>query len=229
MAFIKSVSAAYKALEKELRVSRPALYGKLNGMELGLSQALVRYSASHLKSLICELKANQTKLLPGYEVKIADGNHLGGTEYRLKVLRNNLAKALPGKSIAVLDPQLMLVTDIFLNQDGHAQERTMLPKILETVQAQQVLIADRNFCTRQFLFGIVRQNGDFVIRQHKSLPIKEISSWKKTGESTTGEVFEQQVQITDSNGLILQLRRIVIQLHQPTRHGDKEVALHGDA
>ncbi|MEL7010939.1 MAG: IS4/IS5 family transposase, partial [Cyanobacteria bacterium J06588_4] len=69
-----SVSAAYKALEKDLGVSRPALYGKLNGMELGISQALVRYSASNLESLICELKVNQTKLLAGYEIKIADGN-----------------------------------------------------------------------------------------------------------------------------------------------------------
>ncbi|MGD1921214.1 MAG: IS4/IS5 family transposase, partial [Pleurocapsa sp.] len=76
----------------------------------------------------------------GYEIKIADGNHLSGTEHRLKVLRNNLAKALPGKSIAVLYPQKMLVTDIFLNQDNHAQERTMLPSVLETIQAGQVWI-----------------------------------------------------------------------------------------
>ena len=220
-----SVSAAYKALEKDLGVSRPALYGKLNGIELGISQALVRYSASNLKSLICELKANQTKLLPGYEVKIVDGNHLGGTEHRLKVLRNNLAKALPGKSIAVLDPQLMLVTDIFLHQDGHAQERSMLPELLKTVQARTVWIADRNFCTRQFLFGIVRRSSDFIIRQHKSLPVQEISKLKKVGKTKTGEVFEQQVQITDSDNQTLQLRRVVIMLHQPTRHGDKEVAI----
>ncbi len=220
-----SVSAAYKALEKDLGVSRPALYGKLNGMELGISQALVRYSASNLKSVIAELGVNQTQLLSGYEVKIADGNHLSGTEHRLKVLRNNLSKALPGKSIAVLDPQLMLVTDIFLNQDGHAQERTMLPSILETIQAQQVWIADRNFCTRQFLSGIAQKGSYFIIRQHKSLPVEEISPLEKIGASETGEVFEQQIQITDPDGSSLQLRRIVIQLHQPTRHGDQEVAI----
>ena len=55
-----SVGAGYKALEKDLGVSRPGLYGKLNGMELGISQALVRYSASNLKSVIAELKVNQT-------------------------------------------------------------------------------------------------------------------------------------------------------------------------
>ena len=220
-----SVSAAYKALERDLGVSRPALYGKLNGMELGISQALVRYSSSNLESLIDEFKVNQTQLLAGYEIKIADGNHLGGTEHRLKVLRNNLAKALPGKSIAVLDPQKMLVTDIFLNQDGHAQERTMLPELIETVHAQQVWIADRNFCTRKFLFGIVRRGSDFVVRQHKSLPVQEISDLQKMGKTKTGEVFEQQIQIIDADGSSLQLRRIVIQLHQSTRHGDKEVAL----
>ena len=238
-----SVSAAYKALEKDLGVSRPALYGKLNGMELGISQALVRYSASNLESLIDEFKVNQTELLAGYEIKIADGNHLGGTEHRLKVLRNNLSKALPGKSIAVLDPQKMLVTDIFLHQDGHAQERTMLPELIETVQAQQVWIADRNFCTRQLLFEVVQRGSDFVIRQHKSLPVEEISALQKMSETPTGQVFEQQVQITDSNGMTLQcgrecvqcraegtvrgvsLARVVIELDQPTRHGDKEVAL----
>ena len=152
-----SVSAAYKALERDLGVTcgsslcRPALYGKLNGMELGISQELVRYSASNLELLIDEFKVNQTQLLAGYEVKIADGNHLSGTEHRLKVLRDNLAKALPGKSIAVLDPQKMLVTDIFHGSDGHAQERTMLPELIKTVQARQVWIADRNFCTRKFL------------------------------------------------------------------------------
>ena len=220
-----SVSAAYKALEKDLGVSRPALYGKLNGMELGISQALVRYSASNLQAVIAELKVNPTQLLAGYEVKIADGNHLSGTEHRLTVLKDNLAKALPGKSIAVLDPQLMLVTDIFLNQDGHAQERTMLPSLLETVKTQQVWIADRNFCTRQFLLGIAQKSSYFIIRQHKSLPFEEISPLEKIGQTETGQVFEQQVQITNSDSLILQLRRIVIQLHQPTRHGDREVAL----
>ena len=86
-----SVSAAYKALEQDLGVSRPALYGKLNGIELDISEALVRYSASNLQSVIAELKVNPTQLLAGYEVKIADGNHLSGTEHRLKVLRDNLA------------------------------------------------------------------------------------------------------------------------------------------
>ena len=220
-----SVSAAYKALEKDVGVSRPALYGKLNGMELGISQALVRYSASNLKAIIAELEVPKAQLLPEYNLRIVDGNHLGGTEHRLKVLRNNLARALPGQSIAVLDPQKMLVTDIFLAEDGHAQERAMLPSILETVAAKQVWIADRNFCTRQFLGGIAQRSSYFIIREHKSLPQQELSALSPIGETQTGQVFEQQVQITDDCGLPLKLRRVVIQLYQPTRQGDQEVVL----
>lgn len=84
-----SVSAADKALEKTMKVSRPALYGKLNGMELGISQALVRYSASNLQPVIAELDVFPAQLLTGYDLRIADGNHLGATEHRLKVLQNN--------------------------------------------------------------------------------------------------------------------------------------------
>ena len=73
--------------------------------------------------------------------------------------------------------------------------------------------------------ALEREGSYFIIRQHKSLPIEEISSLKKMAETKTGEVFEQQVQITDTDGLTLQLRRVVIELHQPTRHGDKEVAI----
>jgi hypothetical protein len=44
------------------------------------------------------------------------------------------------------------------------------------------------------------------------------------GETETGRLFEQKVQV-EEDGVSLNLRRVVIQLHQPTRHGDTEVAL----
>ncbi len=219
-----SVSAAYKALEKTMGVSRPALYGKLNGMELGISQALVRYSVEHLQPVVTELGARSEELLSGYDLRISDGNHLGATEHRLKVLQNNLSRPLPGQSIAVLDPQQMLVVDVFLNEDGHAQERSLLPSVLETVKAKQVWIADRNFCTRQFLSGIAQRQSYFIIREHKSIPYQELSPLNEIGETETGRVFEQEIQINYDDAS-LSLRRVVIQLHQPTRHGDTEVAL----
>ena len=52
-----------------------------------------------------------------------------------------------------------------------------------------------------------RRSSDFVIRQHKSLPLQEISALEKRGKTETGEVFEQQVQITNSDGSTLQCGR----------------------
>lgn len=72
-----SVSAAYKALEKLMGVSRVALYDKLNGLEPGISRALVLYSRQELAPLLKALGGGCAPLLPGYEIRIADGNHLG--------------------------------------------------------------------------------------------------------------------------------------------------------
>ena len=129
-----SVNAAYKALEKQIKVSKPALYSKLNGLEPNISQALVRYAYAELSPLVKALGTAQSSRLPGYRIRIADGNHLGATEHRLKPLQTLRSGPLPGQSIAVLDPEQHLVSDIFLCEDAHAQERSLLPEMLETVQ-----------------------------------------------------------------------------------------------
>ncbi len=83
-------------------------------------------------------------MLRGYVVRILDGNALAATQRRLKVLQSIAAAPLPGKSLVVLDPQLRLAVDIFPCKDGHAQERRLFAQVLETVEAKQLWIADRN-------------------------------------------------------------------------------------
>ncbi|NJM97472.1 MAG: IS4 family transposase [Phormidesmis sp. RL_2_1] len=219
-----SVNAAYKALEKQIGVSKPALYGKLNGLEPKISQALVRYSHRELAPVISALAPAQTAQLPGYPIRIADGNHLGATEHRLKPLQATRSGPLPGQSIAVLDPAQLLVSDVFLCEDAHAQERSLLPEMLETVQAGQVWIADRNFCTRSSLTGIAQRRAYFIIRAHQNLPWEALAPLESMGRSATGEVFEQPVSMTHE-GSELPFRRIVVKLLKPTRHGDTEVAV----
>lgn len=220
-----SVNAAYKALEKVIGVSRPALYAKLNGLEPAISQALVRYSSEQLLPLVKELEVSQPSALPGYSMRIADGNHLGATEHRLDILRTKRAGPLPGQSIAVLDPEQMLVTDLFPCEDAHAQERSLLPAVLETVKKAQVWLADRNFCTRTFLFGIAKRLAYFIIREHQNLPCQALEALKEVGRSKTGKIFEQTVKISDDTGKSLIFRRIVVKLYQPTRHGDVQVSV----
>ena len=98
------VSAAYKALEELVGVSRVALYDKLNGLEPGISRAIVVYSAPELAPLVKALGGGSAPLLPGYEIRIADGNHLGATEHRLAVLQDQRAGTLPGQSMPYSTP-----------------------------------------------------------------------------------------------------------------------------
>jgi len=220
-----SVSAAYKALEKMVGVSRSALYDKLNGLEPCISRDLVNYTAQELSPVLAELGGTKAVLLPGFEVRIIDGNHLGATEHRLEVLRQNGSAALPGQSLAVLDPDWMLVRDLFPCEDGHAQERSLFTQVLDTVNPGQVWIADRNFCTRLLLFGIHERGAYFIIREHLNLPWQALEPLKPVGVLSSGVVSEQAVQLTDEQGNILKLRRIVVQLNTPTRHGETEVAI----
>ena len=125
----------------------------------------------------------------------------------------------------MLDPQLMLVRDLFPCEDAHAQERSLCPELLTCVKPGEVWIADRNFCTRLVLFGIHQRQAYFIIREHLNLPWQALEPLQEVGVSQSGTVFEQAIEITDELGSSLKLRRIVVQLRQPTRHGDSEVVI----
>jgi len=217
-----SVSAAYKAKAKELNVSRGALYHKLNGVEPQVSAALLRETAQELGQLIEQMGGQSAPLLAGYQTRILDGNALAATEHRLNVLQSVGAAPLPGKSLVVLDPALRVAVDIFPCEDGHAQERRLLTSVLECVEAGQLWIADRNMCTLDFLGGIAQRQSAFIIREHQNLPWQAVSELKAVGRVEAGELWEQTIQMQQA-GSPLSLRRIVLRLTKPSRHGDKEI------
>lgn len=219
-----SVNAAYKAKAEALNVSRSALYQKLNGVEPEVSAALLRETASELGELIQHMGGEHPPLLAGYQVRILDGNALAATEHRLDVLRSLSSAPLPGKSLVVLDPELRLAVDIFPCEDGHAQERRLFKQVLSTVKPEQLWIADRNMCTLEFLIGIAQQQSAFVIREHQNLPWEALSQLQSVGVVEGGELWEQQVRIQQGDWA-LSVRRIVLRLSTPTRHGDTEIAI----
>src|SRR5215210_7941318 len=158
-----SIHAAYQAQAETIDASIKAVYDKLDRTEPGLSAALVHATAERLGPSIDAMDGARSPLLPGYRVRILDGNHLAGTEHRIKELRTIGAGALPGQALVVLDPRLMLVTDVVLSEDGHAQERSLLDRVLGLVRARDLWIDDRNFCTTNFLFGIAGREASFVV------------------------------------------------------------------
>ena len=219
-----SVNAAYKAKAEELNVTRGALYQKLNGVETEVSAALLRETSRELEQLIQQMGGQQTPLLAGYQVRILDGNALAATEHRLEVLRSVGAAALPGKSLVVLDPDLRLAVDIFPCEDGHAQERRLFGSVLESIKPRQLWIADRNMCTLEFLCGIAQRQSAFVIREHQNLPWKALDELQSVAVVEAGELWEQPIQI-EYQQQVLQLRRIVLCLSQPTRHGERQIVI----
>lgn len=219
-----SVHAGYQAKREEIHVTAKALYDKLQRMEGNISRRVVRDTASRMGEIIEKTGGVLPELVPGYRVKILDGNHLRRTQRRIKELRALNAAPLPGHCVVILDPQLKLAIDVIPCEDAHAQERTLLPQVLETVNGRDLWIADRNFCTTNFLFGIKSRRAYFVIRQHSnSLRFELIGKRKKIGRSETGVVYEQKMRIFDAEGNPMSLRRVTVELYQPTRDGDKEI------
>jgi IS4 transposase len=218
-----AVNAAYQA--SELGVSVQALYQKLNKLEITTSAALVRYVADAMTPIIQELGGTQPPRLPGYRVKILDGNCLAASEHRLEPLRDLAAGALPGKTLVVYDPELRLPLDVFPCEDGHAQERSLLADVLATVKAGDVWIADRNFCTRAFLGEIDDTQAYFIIRQHGNLPWTSAGKERYVGRTDTGAVYDQPIVVKDEQGNAHQFRRIRVCLDRKTRDEHFELAI----
>jgi hypothetical protein len=116
-----------------------------------------------------------------------------------------------------------LIVDVLPCEDGHAQERSLLPGLLKIVEPKDLWIADRNFCTISFLFGTASRDGKFIIRQHGNIPYVLKGRRKRVGETETGIVYEQPMEVTDGEGNIRVFRRISMVLFEPTRDGDTEI------
>lgn len=222
-----SIHRAYQQKKAQIPVSLRALYDKLGHIEPATSRELVRQTASEMAELIRTLPATAAPLLPGYRVKILDGNHLEGTEHRLKPLRTKGGGALPGQCVVLLDPQLRMILDVIPGLDAYTQECRLCLPLLEGIEPKDVVIDDRNFCTSDILFGLARHAAFFVTRQHLAhLRWEVIGKAKSLGRSDSGRMTEEPVRLTDpTTGEVLPVRRITIELDKPTRNHDSKLHL----
>lgn len=236
-----SVNSAFQHHRAQLGVSHAALYGKLDRLEPGVSQALLRYSYGEGAKLIGALQAREKSWLRGYDVRLLDGNHLAGTEHRLKELRGLTAAALPGKSLVVLHQRTRLIQDLFLTEDGHAQERSLLGALLPLLGRRQLWLADRNFCVLRLLYALSARRACYVIRQHGQLEGEVLGEAVKIGTTATGVVYEQALRLplpkdapkgspedaqeTAPPTAQETVRRIRLELFEPTRDGARTLHL----
>ena len=99
----------------------------------------------------------------------------------------------------------------------------MLGQVLPLVTQDDLWMADRNFCTVDFLWGIAARGGSFVMRQHGQLQGTLVGSRTYKGAIDTGKVYEQRIDLVNAQGDTMTLRRITVALHEPTRDGDAEL------
>lgn len=174
--------------------------------------------------MVKALGARHPRWVPGDQITVLDGNHLSSTERRLKAWRSTWAAPLPGQALGGLDQQRMVITDALLNEDGHAQERRLIAQVLQRVQADQLWIEDRTFCTLGLMVGMAWRGAVFVVRQHGQLQGELLGRATRTGITRSGPVYEQAMLVRDpESGETMRLRRITRKLKVPTRDGDTEL------
>ena len=220
-----SVHAAYTDEAVDLSVSLTSVYNKLQGIEDPVSSELVRHTAARLQPIVKQLRGTWPQIIPGYRLRILDGNHLAASEHRLEETRHDSAAPLPGQALVIYDPSVHMATDVILCEDGHAQERSLLERVVEKIRARDLWLADRNFCVKHFLLAIAKRRGCFIIREHKKLNYRPCGKLRRRGRVETGEVFEQTISLEDEDGRRWRMRRVVLRLHEPTRDGDVEIGL----
>ncbi len=219
-----SIHDAYQSCE-DIAVSVVSVYRKLANLELGTAAAWVRYSACEAAAVMAALGYTRPSLVPGYTVKILDGNALPASERRLEALRGLSAGPLPGKAVVVYAPARNRMGDVFPGEDGHAQERALLPAIVQTVAPGEVWVGDRNVCVTAFLFGIDQRGACFIVREHGALRFGVDGAQQGERRIETGVVSEQPITLTHAQGQTLGLRRVRVRLDKPTRDGDPVIYL----
>ena len=210
-----SLHAAARKME-HLPVSLAALYDKVKRTELALLRALVQGSSARLQPIAAALDVGAC--MPGWQVRIVDGNHLPGSQKRLAPLREHRGAALPGYSLVVYDPDLGQVVDLVAREDAYESERSAVVPLLDSAGPGQIWIADRHFCTRTILQRCGEAGACFVVRQHSHHPvIVHESAWRDAGRCETGQLREQTLRIDQEQA---PWRRIELQLEQPTESGE---------
>ena len=217
-----SLHAAARKLDERLPVSLAALYAKVKRTEPAVLRALIQGSAQRLAPVAACLPASQS--LPGWQLRVFDGNHLPASDKRLAPLRDFRGAALPGHTVVVYDPDSALVCDIVACEDAYESERIGAAELIAQAQERQVWIGDRHFCTEAILRGLHERGAGFIVREHARHPrLQPPGPWSAREAIETGRVRQQHIELAEPAQQLW--RRIEIELDMPTEAGETSIVL----
>lgn len=105
-------------------------------------------------------------------------------------------------------------------EDAYTDERSLWEQVLPLVEAGDLWLADRNFCTLDYLGGIAGRAAFFLVRHHAGSALEPLGPEKHLGPGGGGVVYEQEVRVGG-----LECRCIRVRLAKPLRDGSSEVRL----
>ena len=222
--FSANFRQAYTKHKEQIQVSLTSFYNKINATELQTSEAVVARSAQRAAQLQDQLGFVRWQVLEGYDVYALDGNHLQESDKRLKPLRLLHDAPLAGTTVARFDLQRQLFDRAYLLKDAHAQESTTLDRVLDDLAPGDLLMADRHYCILSFLHAADKKGVCFLIRQHGRFKGVLVGKRRKIGRTETGTVYEQQIKTSEAPDA-LAMRRITVELDEPTRDGNTVIHL----
>src|SRR2546425_84061 len=113
-------------------------------------------------------------------------------------LQAELPPLVPGYRAKILDGNHLAASEHRLEALRRTWAAPLPGQILPLVDKADLWIADRNFCTVDFLFGIAARGGCFVMRQHGQLKGTLVGERKLQGAIDTGKVYEQKIGLVNA-------------------------------
>jgi Transposase DDE domain len=209
-----------------ITASAAALYAKYGRIDPHFATAVVRESAGRMHEVMTAAGIRPPFGWEGYRIRIRDGTDLAGTEHRLKPLRRIQAAGLPGRFVVAYDLATGLVVDAVASEDAYTSERELVRPILAAARPMDLFVADRHYCTTDILFDTMDRGAFFVVRQHANLRWRPLKEAEFLGRVATGAVWEQPIEVEETErGQCRRMRRLILELDQPTEEGDTRIAL----
>jgi hypothetical protein len=220
-----SLRNAYGEAAQRPPAALKAVYDKTAGVEPAVCSALVERVAEAAEQALAQMPGScRPDPVPGLRLLTFDGNHLAGTQKRLKVLRGEGAAALPGMSVVVRDDRTGLLSRLACSEDADTSARALAGQVAGWVRPDDLVVADRCYCFFALRRRLLGKDAFFVVRHHPQVVLNEISELRHVGTSRSGEVYEQEVE-AGPPGQRVRLRRVVVRLFEPTPEGETEIRL----
>jgi hypothetical protein len=104
-----SIRAAYRSYVEETSASLASFYDKINGLNLSVSEALVRETASDMRQITAGFSNPKREIITGYRNRIVDGSKIAATDRRPKVLREQEGSPLRGLVLLFMNRNVNLL------------------------------------------------------------------------------------------------------------------------